>query len=189
MAELNEDEIIALVCRTLAECETDYMIVGSFSSNAYGDPRSTKDADFVVGTDGGELNRLLNDLGGDFRLDPQMSFETFTGTIRRILHYRPSGFYVELFNLSDDPFDQERFRRRRTERFIGDQDVYVATPEDVIIQKLRWGRPKDIEDALSVVTMQFQSLDWNHIERWCGIHGSTDRLESVRTEAERIRQA
>jgi hypothetical protein len=51
-------------------------------------------------------------LGPDFSLDPQVSFETPTGSIRPVIGLRGSPFIVELFLLGDDPFQQERFARR-----------------------------------------------------------------------------
>jgi len=58
-----------------------FMLVGGFSSNYYGVPRSTKDVDFVV-----QLSAPLNEafartLGPEFEAEPQMSFETNTGTL------------------------------------------------------------------------------------------------------------
>ena len=59
------------------------MLVGGFSSNYHGIPRSTKDADFVV-----QLSAPLNEtfarsLGPEFEAEPQTSFETNTGTQRQ----------------------------------------------------------------------------------------------------------
>jgi hypothetical protein len=44
-----------------------FMVVGSFSSNIYGFPRSTKDADFVVQTSDDTLTRLAAEIGQGFR--------------------------------------------------------------------------------------------------------------------------
>ena len=44
-----EDAVVALL-DILNREGVPYMIVGSFSSNRYGVPRSTHDADFVLGT-------------------------------------------------------------------------------------------------------------------------------------------
>lgn len=67
----------------------------------------------------------------------RMSFETVTATSRYVLHLVDNPFCIELFLLSDDAHDVERFARRRRNRF-GDRDVSLPTVEDVIITKLRW---------------------------------------------------
>jgi len=115
-----------------------------------------------------------------------MSFETITGTHRFVALHRASAFKVEFFLLSNDPHDQERFARRRHETMSG-HHMYVASPEDVIITKLRWSkggnRKKDIEDVRNVIRVQESSIDWNYVEHWCTLHGTGDLLNRTRTEA------
>jgi hypothetical protein len=72
-----------------------YLLAGSFSSNYYGVPRSTKDADFVVELRSGVGRDFLARLGADFETDPQLSFETNTGTYRQLLRHTGSPFKVE----------------------------------------------------------------------------------------------
>ncbi len=67
-----------LVLRLLAifdRLAIQYMLVGSYSSNYYGRPRSTQDADFVLVLSEEKLTALRDALGPDFRFDPQTSFE------------------------------------------------------------------------------------------------------------------
>lgn len=52
--------------------------------------------------------------------------------------------------------------------------------KDVVIQKLRWGRAKDIADVETVIGVQGAKLDWTYIERWCDAHGSRKRLDEVK---------
>ena len=103
--------IVKRVITALNQAAIPHMLVGSFARNYYAEPRSTKDADVVLSMTKASLTTFLATLGPDFRLDGQMSFETNTGTMRNILMHPESGFTVELFYLSDDPYDQERFQR------------------------------------------------------------------------------
>ena len=55
-----------LVLRLIAILESagvDYMLVGSYSSNYYGRPRSTQDADFVVVITAEQLAGIARELG------------------------------------------------------------------------------------------------------------------------------
>jgi len=52
-----------------------YMLVGSFSSNYYGIPRSTKDIDLVIQVAGEEIEQLAKELGDEFNRDPQIAFD------------------------------------------------------------------------------------------------------------------
>ena len=76
-------------------------------------PRSTRDADFVVQLGDTPIQEIVDQLGPEFKLDPQLSFETVTCTSRYIVNTKKGLFKIELFLLSDDPHDRERFSRRR----------------------------------------------------------------------------
>lgn len=156
-----------------------FMLVGGFSSNYYGIPRSTRDADFVVelGTSHDEMFSRI--FGPEFEPERQMSFETNTGTYRQEFRVRDSLFKVEVFRLSNDPHDVERFRRRKAVDIEGRQ-VFFPTAEDVIVWKLRWGRTKDREDVRAVIGVQQRNLDWIYIENWCEQHGTLTLLEEIR---------
>lgn len=177
------NRIVVQIIDALDAAQIPYMLVGAFSVSAYGIARSTKDADFVVQIDSDSLRHFCTNLGDRFQLDPQMSFESVTGTPRYRLQATDDPFQVELFCVSDDPHDQLRFTRRQKVR-VWDRDVYHPTPEDVVITKLRWGsslkRAKDIEDLRNVIAVRSSSLDWSYIERWCDEHGTRKLLDEIR---------
>ncbi|HZV07476.1 MAG TPA: hypothetical protein VE999_20495 [Gemmataceae bacterium] len=161
-----------------------YMLVGSLSSNVYGIPRSTHDADFVIECAAEILPRLATHLGPAYRLDPQMTFETATLTRRHVLAVAGIPFTIEFFHLSDDPHDQERFRRRRRVQTMG-REVFLPTAEDVIITKLRWmlnaRRTKDSDDARDVIAVQGENIDWPYVYSWCDRHGTRALLDEIRS--------
>ena len=86
---------------------------------------------------------------------------------------------MEFFLLSDDPHYQERFRWRVSHPLLG-RNVWFPTPEDVVITKLRWGRPKDGDDVRDVIAVQADNLDWGYIHSWCDRHGTRALLEQIR---------
>ena len=167
------------VADALADCGIAYLLVGSFSSNYYGVPRSTKDADFVVQLRDGVGGDFGARLGRDFEIDPQLSFETNTGTYRQLIKHRDTPFKVELFLLSLDPHDQMRFQRRVEIESFG-RRLWLPTAEDVIIMKVRWGRGRDKDDVRAVIGVQQGKLDWPYIENWCDRHGTRALLEEIR---------
>lgn len=182
-------DFVKRVVDALEKLHLPYMAVGSFSTNVYGTPRSTKDADFVVEMGPTSISQLAQELGAAFELDAQMSFETITATTRYRFRHRASAFLVEIFLLSHDPHDQQRFARR-VPGDIGGRNTFVPTAEDVVIQKLRWSRhgqrPKDVEDVRGVLAVQAGRLDLDYIRRWCDQHGTRSLFEQLFVESRRF---
>jgi hypothetical protein len=180
---LNEDEAVVELIRGLNAAGIPYMLVGSFSSNFYGVPRATEDADFVLDFQTASLSHLLQNLGPQFQVNRQISFEMATGTRRNVISLEGTAFTIELFRLSEDPHDQERFRRRRLEKLLGCV-ACIPTAEDVIVTKLRWAhqanRRKDVDDVRDVIAVQGDRIDWAYVATWCDLHGTRPLLDQVR---------
>ena len=184
------EEAVAALLDVLNHLGLDYMVVGSFSSNRYGVPRATKDADFVLRMVAADREKLFSALPEAFKVDPQVSFEMVTGTWRQIIQIPHIPFMIELFELSRDLHDQCRFSRRKQLTLLS-RDAWLPTPEDVIVQKLRWNlagkRSKDFDDVVAVMAVQGEAaLDWSYIEKWCAEHGTLEVLAEAKAEAARV---
>lgn len=173
------EDVTLRVVDALNAAEIPYMLVGSFSSNVYGIPRSTKDADFVLQLQGDFSPKFYSSLGPNFEIEPQLTFETNTGTFKQEMQFQGTPFTVGLFRLSNDEFDQHRFQRRVAATLFG-RPTFFPTAEDVIVMKLRWFRQKDRDDIRNVMIVQRGKLDWNYIENWCRKHGSFAVMEKMR---------
>lgn len=162
-----------------------YMLVGSLSSMFYGIPRSTVDADFVIQLSDRPLKSVISRLPMAFHLNPQMEFETATGTVKNVLKVQNTDFIIELFRLSSDPHDQSRFQRRIKVNYFG-RDVWLPTAEDVILTKARWMRNKDHDDIRDVISVQGKRLDWSYIDHWANLHDTIETLHKLRDSAPRF---
>jgi hypothetical protein len=101
-----------------------------------------------------------------------------------------AGDKVDFWLLTDEPFDQSRFSRRREEEALGMRMV-VPTPEDVILAKLRWcrmagGSEKQFGDVLRVYELQHGRLDLGYLEWWVTELGVGDLWERAQKEAEPV---
>ncbi len=185
---MNGTEALIALARTFDEAGLAYMIVGSYSSNFYGIPRSTKDADLVVNLDQADWKKLSAILPAELELEQQSGFEMVTSTRKERIRVKDSVFEIELFHLSKDAHDSTRFDRRRRVSIIPGVVAWLPTAEDVIIQKLRWSRgakrAKDFADVVAVMQVQGPDrLDWSYIEEWCGKHETLDLLAEAKSEA------
>lgn len=181
---MNSTDATAVVVDALEACSIEYMLVGALSSNAYGVSRSTKDADFVVEVRPGHLKLLMAKLGPEFHLDPQMQMETITGSFRNVIKYLPTKFDIELFRINTrDEHHVVRFSRRYR-RHLAEikREVWLPTVEDVVIQKLRWKRRKDLDDIVNVLAVSGSIIDWDYLRGWSIKHGTNELLDELLTE-------
>lgn len=184
------EELAGLV---IAACEAEnvnHMVTGALAFNLYGIPRSTKDVDLVIDVSGERvIERIISRLEPEIEFKDQVQFDTLTWGRRHI--GRPKGdtaLEVELFELFDDPFVKEQFSRRQ-QRKSGQIKLttWVPTAEDIVVQKIRWGRSKDLDDARDVLAVQeVEALDMEYIKKWCVAHGTLAKLETILSELPKL---
>ncbi len=181
---MNNVEVTAAIVDALEVCQIDYMLVGAYSSNAYGIARSTHDADFVVVVKPGQLRSLVERLGPEFSLNRQIQMEGITGSLRNVITHVPSAFQIELFRLNTkDEHHEERFRRRLRKKLEEIQrEAWLPAPEDVVIQKLRWQRRKDLDDVVNVLSVSGPGMDWDYLNSWTQKHGTHSLLQELLKE-------
>ncbi len=179
-------EITTIATQVLDRIESTgvpYMLVGAIAAGAHGIPRSTRDVDFLVPvTFGGGVNAIINALEDIVLFEQQAVFDTLTWGKRHVGQtISPPPIKIELFELFDDAFVMEEFERRQ-QIFIPilKRKAWVPKAEDVIVQKLRWGRDKDLADVIDILAVQgTDRLDMPYIRNWCAIHKTTARLEAA----------
>ena len=158
------EEAVYFLLDRMNEIGVDYMIVGSFSSNAYGIARATKDADFVVQTTEDKRRQLMPDPEAAQSSIRHRTFRPQLGGVRSRTVFKAS------------------------QHHSGGRTAWLPSPEDVVIQKLRWAslakRPQDLIDASNVIRVSGEYLDWPYIEKWCADLGASDALAEARAIAE-----
>ena len=159
-------EILKRVCTFLNEEKVEYVVVGGIAVLFYGIPRTTMDIDILIAKDMTKVMRFTeflkeNDFfvdGGDIRMafeeKSHATIEDKTSMIRLDL----KGIYNENDRLALK-------RRRRVS--VADFELYVASPEDLIANKLLFGSEQDIKDAEGMYARQFDNLDMVYLEERC----------------------
>ena len=159
-------------------------LLGEFTAAlVHGEPRLTKDVDLTVGVglDGlYDLIGIVDSVGWSPLADP----DEFTRKTM-VLPCRVPGspLRVDLI-LADSPYEAEALIRARELGATRDDGIRYATAEDVIVHKLIAGRPRDLEDARSILLKQ-SSLDRAWIRRWLAAYATlsgeplVDRFERL----------
>jgi hypothetical protein len=180
------EDLATIVIAACEEEAVEYMMTGAFAVSYYGIPRSTKDVDFVLSlspSDG--VTRVIRRLAPEVSFDSQVQFDTLTWGRRHVgICKGATAFKVELFELFGDPFVQAQFsRKKRMHSAQLGRQTWLPTAEDLLVQKLRWARSKDLDDVRDVLAVQGpETLDMAYVENWCRTHGTLERLQKILAE-------
>lgn len=185
-------DVAVRVAQALDRCGVLYVVGGSVASSFSGEPRSTLDVDIVVALDEPRVEAFAAELGDDFYVDP----DALRRAIRQrshtnLIHYATS-VKVDLFIEGGTPLDAQAIGRRQRVQLEGPADryLYVHTPEDVLLQKLRWYRAggevsdRQWRDVLGILTVQAGRLDERYLESGAGVLGVSDLLARAQGEVE-----
>ncbi len=132
-----QPKLLIKVLALLNENQIDYMITGSLVSSIQGEPRATHDVDIVVNI----TNTAVPALTKAFQLPDYYISEL---AIKEAIQHKSmfnlldtvEGDKADFWILTDEPFDQSRFTRKKEENIMG-LSMKISTPEDTILMKLR----------------------------------------------------
>lgn len=185
------DEPVTVALRVVAELDRlgiDYLVGGSIASSVHGRPRTTDDADLVARIAGRHVEDLVRGLEREFYVDADM----IQDAIRRhssfnVIHLE-SMLKVDVFVFRGDEFATDEMRRRIAIPLRG-QNVWFASPEDIVVQKLDWFRQgggaseRQWRDIAGVLQVQGARFDLTYARQWAGRLGLSDLLERAVVES------
>ena len=186
---MSQQALLERVITALDGADVPYMLTGSLVSSLQGEPRATHDIDLVIDVRRDDALRLTEALSApDLYLDGEATLEAVRGRSVFNLIQSSTGDKVDFWPLTDDAFDRERFARRRRVDALG-LSLWVSSPEDTILMKLRWARAsggseKQFTDALRVYEVQAGGLDAQYLRDWAARLGVDDLLDALVEQAE-----
>jgi hypothetical protein len=177
-------EVLLEVVRLLEDLGIPYMVGGSVASSVFGIFRSTDDVDVVIDLALEKVPSLVAKLKPAFYVDESRVRDAVKQQASFNVIQMEKIQKVDVFVLPDRPYNREELRRRQLVTITEDpkRSIYMASPEDVILQKLDWyglgGEVSDRQwcDALGVLKVQANRLDRSYLERWASDLGVSELL-------------
>lgn len=167
-----------------------YHIGGSVVSSVYGFPRATFDVDLVADLKLEHVRPLVKRLEAEYYIDEDMVRDAIRHRSSFNAIYLDTMLKVDVFVLKSRAFDQEELRRVQQQVLVeGSRTFYMASPEDLVLNKLEWYRmgggvsDRQWNDILGVLKVQGTALDMDYLQRWAADLNVTDLLERALVDA------
>ena len=165
---LSEFEILQIVIKKLDLAGIFYMVSGSIAANFYTTPRMTRDIDIVIEVGNKDAEKLYSLFSKDFYLDIEAVKEAVRNQkVFNIIH-NESVVKVDFIVKKETDYRKIEFARRRKIAFE-DLNIYIVSPEDLIISKLYWAKDSFSEKQITDVRNLFNTvsdIDKEYIQKW-----------------------
>jgi hypothetical protein len=193
---MQKNEIVAAlepVINALDDLGLSYYIGGSIASSAYGMARSTLDVDLVLELETFHIQPLVNKLKSEYYIKSEMINNAIKEkTSFNIIHLK-SMLKIDVFILKDQVYPKKAFERKTKDKLddeAGSINIYLCSPEDIILHKLEWfksgGEVSERQwlDILGVIKIQFEKLDKDYLKYWAKQLGVFNLLEKSFSECD-----
>ena len=156
-----------------------YMLIGAMAMCIWGRPRTTLDLDFLISVDDKGLEKIKNWSAQEgLRIDDDW-LDQNPLLAKTHLRFYFDQVMVDLLT-PRDAHDRKAFLRKKRKR-LGKKFYWFVSPEDFILQKLKVGRPRDFEDAVTVLERFRKELDMVYLKRWSRHLGIMNELNYIFT--------
>jgi hypothetical protein len=161
-------ELLKRVTDSLEFKEISYMLSGSLALNAYSVPRMSLDIDIVIELHDEQLNDFFEIFKDEFYINENtVKEETKRHGMFNVIDHK-TGFKIDFIIKKETEYRNYEFSRRRRES-IADFEVWIVSPEDLIISKIDWIQQyqsdKQINDIQNLLAIP--DIDMEYIIFWC----------------------
>ena len=159
------------------------MIVGAVAVGAWGRPRATADIDITVLADETGLEAIVRAATG-LGLEVDRHWMEWNPVLRGSqVRLAAAGVSVDVMR-PRDRHEEMALQRHRT-LTIDKHRLRFVSPDDLILMKLKAGRPRDFEDTVGILAAQREGLDEAYLADWARRLGIADELAYVLRESGR----
>ncbi|HEM49037.1 MAG TPA: hypothetical protein ENO27_02385 [Caldithrix sp.] len=193
----NPDILLAIkpVIKAFEKLDIPYYIGGSIASSLHGIARATIAVDVIADISQTHVIDLINFLSDTYYIEEEPIREAINRKSSFNLIHLDTMIKIDVFIHKKDPFNKSAITRKHKDLLVeGDDetDYYFASPEDVILNKLRWyemtNRVPERQwlDITGVIKVQGDSLDKEYLLKWSEYLKVSRLLKDAFSEADQI---
>jgi hypothetical protein len=174
-----ELEVVKEVVQRLDKGGIAYMITGSTAANFYTVPRMTRDIDIVVELLERDVERFIQLFQNDYFLES----ETVRGAVKNkgmfnLIHDHYI-IKIDFVVRKDSPYRAREFSRRKKVA-VDDQDLYLVSPEDLILSKAKDSHSEVQLNDVRNLLKDVKGLNRRYLTRWAKALGVQALYREVR---------
>ncbi len=176
-------ETLEWICRKLKSANVPYMITGGAALGFWGHIRTTMDIDILIQIHSEQIDSLLSSIEGEAYIDIEKAKKAILDKSMFNIILNKTCFKIDLIPLKEDSYEIKKFNNRVKMNFQ-DKEIYVISPEDLIISKLLWsksagGSERQIKDCESIYRLNSEDLDLGYLKRWVKMLGTEKEFNKL----------
>lgn len=168
---MEQTDLLRHTLDTLERLAIPYMLVGSFASSAYGEPRLTRDIDVVLDLASAQVADFCAAFPpGEFYVSEQAVREAVQIQFQFNVLHPATGHKIDFLLPRSDEWGRLQMERRQSVQLLPDRVGVAARPEDVILGKMVYyaegGSEKHLRDITGILRVSGEAVDRDDIRRW-----------------------
>ena len=181
---MEQTDLLRHTLDTLERLAIPYMLVGSFASTAYGEPRFTQDIDIVVDLPAAQVPDFCAAFPApEFFVSEQAVREAVEKQFQFNVLHPSSGNKIDFLLPRADEWGRVQMERRQKVQLLPDRAGIAARPEDVILGKMWYyaegGSEKHLRDITGILRISGADVDQEYVRQWAEKLGHAEIWQAI----------
>jgi hypothetical protein len=181
---VEQSDLLKYAATQLRRLEIPYAVVGSFASSIWGESRLTQDIDIVVDLKLAQVPVICAAFPDpEFYVSSSAAHEAVAQSTQFNVINPSSGNKIDFIISGHKPWVLAQLTRSKKVPVFPDQDVDVASPDDVILGKLVYyregGSDKHLRDIRGILSLSGSLVDREYLARQAKLLKVEDLWEGI----------
>ena len=180
------------VITAFSQMHIPYYISGSVASSTYGFARATLDVDIVAQMQNAHVDLFVKSIHNNYYCNEETIRTAVTHNTSFNLIHLDTLFKIDIFIVKNTPYNMQALQRKKKDILDNEHGaipVYLASCEDIILNKLDWfhkgGEVSERQwlDVIGIIKVQQKNIDKEYLYHWAKHLELQQLLENALNEA------